>query len=79
MCLAYPGTITEISGRSLTISSPSGPKKVLLGDDLVKIGDHVLIQMGIVTKVISPEEYKSISQIWGPVGDRASVMKQEVP
>ena len=39
-------------------------KQVLLGDEKVKKGDKVLVQMGIVIKVLSEEENKNILESW---------------
>ena len=64
MCLAYPGTVKKINGKSLTVSYPSGTKRVLSGDEKVKIGDRVLVQMGIVIKVLTPVENQSIIDAW---------------
>lgn len=45
----------------------SNLQQVLLGDEKVKIGDHVLVQMGIVIKVISKEESDNILKVWDSI------------
>lgn len=64
MCLAFPGTVKEIKGLSATVKYPSFSKQVLVGDKNVKVGDKVLVQMGIIVKVLSKKESKSIQNAW---------------
>ena len=64
MCLAYPGKVIEIKNRSAIVKYPDGPKKVLVGENNVSVGDSVLVQMGIIIKVISTAEAKNIRSAW---------------
>jgi len=79
MCLAYPGTVIGVSDRTAMVTYPlrylersreisphnsDTTKQVLLGDTKVKVGDRVLVQMGIVIKVISETDYSELLEVW---------------
>lgn len=77
MCIAFPGTVTSIKDRVATVeynpptqnsANPSEDlsftKQVMIGDKQTKIGDKVMVQMGIIVKVISQEENDSILEAW---------------
>ncbi len=65
MCLAIPGKIVEINGHSAIVQYPEEKRKVLVGNDPIKIGDIVMIQMGIVVKILSKKEASSAMKAWG--------------
>ncbi|HEX9007836.1 MAG TPA: HypC/HybG/HupF family hydrogenase formation chaperone [Patescibacteria group bacterium] len=67
MCLAYPGLVKEISGLKATIQYPSGTRQALVGDQKVKVGARVLVQMGIVVKVLSKKESNLITTAWDSI------------
>jgi len=56
MCLAIPGKIKEINGREVLVKYPTETRKVLVGDEPIEVGDHVLVQMGIIIKILTQEE-----------------------
>lgn len=58
MCLAIPGKIKKIEGRKATVKYPDEEREVLVGDEPVKVGNWVLVQMGIVIKILSKDEVK---------------------
>jgi hydrogenase expression/formation protein HypC len=64
MCLAIPGKIKEINGHEVLVEYPGEDRKVLVGDDKVKVGDYVLVQMGIVINTISEDEAKIAQEAW---------------
>ena len=64
MCLAIPGKVVNIQGHKAKIQYPSESRDVLVGDDSIKIGDYVMVQMGIVIKVLSPAEVKETKKAW---------------
>lgn len=64
MCLAIPGKIIKIEGKKVVVEYPGEMRQVLLGGDEVKIGDWVLVQMGIVIKVLSSQEAKIVQKAW---------------
>lgn len=64
MCLAIPGRVIEISKNSAIIKYPQEQRKVLVGDDPIKIGDIVMVQMGIVVKILSKKEATAAQKAW---------------
>ena len=64
MCLAIPGKIKEIKGRQELIEYPKETRLALVGDDPVKVGDFVLVQMGIVVKILSKDEADAAIKAW---------------
>jgi hydrogenase expression/formation protein HypC len=56
MCLAFPGKVTKIEGRKAFVQYPGEVREALIGEDNVKVGDSVLVQMGIIIQVISKSE-----------------------
>lgn len=64
MCLAFPGKIIDVNGHQATVQYPQERRKVLVGDDPIKIGDWVMIQMGIVIKILTKSEAKAANEAW---------------
>lgn len=60
MCLAIPGKVKKIEGRKVLIAYPNEIKQALVGDEPIKVGDYVLVQMGIIIKILSPSEVASL-------------------
>jgi hydrogenase assembly chaperone HypC/HupF len=56
MCLAIPGKVKEVQGEKLMIEYPTETRQALAGGIPLKIGDYVLIQMGIAIKVVTEKE-----------------------
>lgn len=64
MCLAIPGKVKKIEGHKAVIEYPGKTRLVLVGDDPVKVGDYVLVQMGIVIKILTPNEAAIAKKAW---------------
>lgn len=71
MCLAIPGKIVKVEGQKVTVEYPrqSGgqagqTREALAGGELVKPGDFVMVQMGIVIKILTPGEAKASQKSW---------------
>jgi len=64
MCLAIPGKIIKISGGKATVKYPGETRDVMLGGEEVKVGDHVLVQMGIVIQKMSKKEARDSLAAW---------------
>lgn len=58
MCLAVPGKIKSIEGKKVLVQYPEEVRQVLVGDEKIKVGDWVLVQMGIVIQILTPKEVK---------------------
>lgn len=65
MCLAIPGKVTNIRGHKATIKYPGEQRFALVGDEKLKKGDFVMVQMGIVVKVLSESEAQKSLKAWG--------------
>lgn len=64
MCLAIPGKIKEIDGQEALVEYPGETRRILIGGEPVKVGDYVMVQMGIAIKIISEEEAKVSLRAW---------------
>jgi hydrogenase maturation factor len=64
MCLAYPGTVKDIKNLQATVDYSTFSEPALIGEKKVKVGDKVLVQMGVIVKIISNHESKLISDVW---------------
>ena len=64
MCLAIPGKIIKIQGRQAYVQYPGQVNRALIGNDPVKVGDYVLVQMGIVISRLSKKESESSLKAW---------------
>jgi hydrogenase assembly chaperone HypC/HupF len=64
MCLAIPGQVVKIEGRKATVKYPGEERFALIGDDVPKKGDYVMVQMGIVVKILTPKETKQSLKAW---------------
>jgi len=53
MCLAIPGKVIKVDGRQATIKYPQEIRKAFVGDIVPKVGQYVMVQMGIVIQIIS--------------------------
>lgn len=58
MCIATVGKIKSIEGKKVMVEYPDKVRQVLVGDEKVKVGDWVLVQMGIIIKILTPQEAK---------------------
>ncbi len=64
MCIAAPGQITKIEGRKATVKYPGESRFALIGDETVKMGDFVMVQMGIIIQTLSKKEAKESISAW---------------
>lgn len=64
MCLAVPGKVIKIKKGRATIDYGSEKRLVLIGDEPVKMGDFVMVQMGIIVKILSKDEAMSSIEAW---------------
>lgn len=58
MCIATPGRVKKIVGKKVLVQYPEEIREALLSDEKVKVGSWVLVQMGIVIRVLTPKEAK---------------------
>lgn len=68
MCLAIPGKVVRKDGRKLTISYPQSITREALEIDVpTSVGDVVMVQMGMVIKKLSNQEYLQVSSAWNEI------------
>jgi hydrogenase assembly chaperone HypC/HupF len=60
MCLAIPGKIIKINKNKAVVKYPQETSEALIAGERVRVGDYVLVQMGIIIKILSREEAKEI-------------------
>lgn len=66
MCIAAPGRVTKIKGREVEVEYPGIQEKrrAMVGGEKVKEGDVVMVQMGIVVRVLGEEEADEVVKAW---------------
>jgi len=64
MCLAVPGRVKKIEGRKAFIKYTNEERMALIGGDNVRVGDYVMVQMGIIVKILTPKEAKESITAW---------------
>lgn len=64
MCLAIPGKIKTISGMKAEVEYPGQQNEAFVGEKDVKVGDYVLVQMGVITRKVTEKEAKTAQKAW---------------
>ena len=64
MCLAIPGKVISINHNKAEIEYPGQVRPAMVLDVPVVKGDYVMVQMGIVVKVLTKEEAESSLKAW---------------
>ena len=64
MCLAIPGKVKSVEGLKVIIEYPHEERQVINGDLDIKIGDFVMVQMGIVISKLSEKDAKVSWEAW---------------
>lgn len=64
MCLAVPGKVIKIEGKKASIDYGTEKRLAMIGDEPVKIGDFVMVQMGIIINILSAPEAKAAIKAW---------------
>jgi hydrogenase maturation factor len=59
--------VKKIDGLEAIVDYSTSTRRALIGDKKVKIGDWVMVQMGIIIKIVSPKEAKEILKAWEEV------------
>jgi len=67
MCLAVPGKVIKIEGRKATVEYPGQSRLALVAEVEPRVGEMVMVQMGVVVKVLDPSEAKATTEAWGEV------------
>ena len=64
MCLAFPGKVIKIEGRKAYVEYPGETREVLISEENVKVGDMVLVQMGIIIQTITKSQADKAEKAW---------------
>lgn len=73
MCIAVPGKVVSIDGGVAYVSYPGLPnQKALVAHMPVTLGSNVMVQMGIIVKILDDDEAKSVQEAWLQVSTKLS-------
>lgn len=65
MCIAAPGKVVKVKSKQADVDYGGGiMRTVLLADHNVHVGDLVLVQMGIIIKILSQGDANEIRKAW---------------
>jgi hydrogenase maturation factor len=64
MCIAFPGKVIKVDNKKITVQYPQETREALLGGESAEVGDYVLVQMGVVVKTLTPQEYEISKKSW---------------
>ncbi|PIP53284.1 hydrogenase [Candidatus Beckwithbacteria bacterium CG23_combo_of_CG06-09_8_20_14_all_34_8] len=64
MCLAIPGKVIQINGRKATVKYPTVTNDALISDTDIRVGDWVMVQMGIIISKLSKTDALKALQNW---------------
>lgn len=64
MCLAFPGKVKKVSKGKVLVKYPSEEREALLSGDEIKVGDYVMVQMGVVIKKLTKKEAEESWKAW---------------
>lgn len=64
MCLAIPGKVIKIGEKSVVVEYPVENREVYNSGVDVKVGDYVMVQMGIIVKKMSEEDASVMLKAW---------------
>jgi hydrogenase expression/formation protein HypC len=64
MCLAIPGKVIKINSKTAIVKYPKETRDAMIAGIPIKIGDFVLVQMGIIIKTLSAKEASTSQKAW---------------
>jgi len=64
MCIAAPGKVVSLEGRKAEVLYGAEKRRAMIADVPAKIDDWVLVQMGIIIKVLSQDEATASQAAW---------------
>jgi hydrogenase expression/formation protein HypC len=64
MCLAIPGKVKKIEGLKALVEYPGEVRQALVGEENIKVGDFVMVQMGIIIKTLTSKEAEASLKAW---------------
>ena len=63
MCVALPGTVTEIKDNKAVVDFNGNKVNAISGLIPVKVGDRVLVHAGCILQVVSQSEAEEIEEL----------------
>lgn len=64
MCLAIPGKVIKIEGRKAEVEYSGVKNQAMVGEENVKIGDMVMVQMGIIVRKLTKIQAEKMLEGW---------------
>ena len=64
MCVAYPGKVISVDGRTAEVDFGGNVVSVKIGLVDVKTGDYVLAHAGMAIEAMSEEKARGILEVW---------------
>lgn len=65
MCLAIPGKVIKIEDRQVWVKYPNVTNKAILAQEKIKVGDWVIVQMGLVVRKLDQKQADEMMKAWG--------------
>ena len=67
MCLAIPGIVNRIEGRQVWVKYPNVINKAMLAEEEIRVGDWVMVQMGLVVRKLDEKQASEMMKAWEEV------------
>jgi len=64
MCVAYPGKVISIDGKTAEVDFAGNIASVKTGLVDIKVGDYVLAHAGMAIEVMDEEKARGILEVW---------------
>ena len=64
MCVAYPGKVTCVEGRTAEVDFGGNLARVNVGLVEVSVGDYVLVHAGMAIEAMDEEKARGILETW---------------
>ena len=69
MCVAYPGKVLGIDGRTAEVDFAGNIASVNIGVVDVKAGDYVLVHAGMAIEAMDEEKARGLLEVWGMIDE----------
>ncbi|HNQ31385.1 MAG TPA: HypC/HybG/HupF family hydrogenase formation chaperone [Candidatus Woesebacteria bacterium] len=64
MCIAAPGKVTRVDPQQVWVDYGEVHRPAMRASLSPRVGDYVLVQMGVVIKILSDKEARAIKTRW---------------
>ena len=69
MCVAYPGKVLSVVGKTAEVDFAGNIANVNIGVVGAKAGDYVLVHAGMAIEAMDEERAHGILEIWGQLSE----------